>query len=439
MNQKTETNAEESLSTNIPPPPDLSDFSAKGDTGGTQSFEAATAFGAAFDKLKAEGKDLTFDDSKVSKDKSSRDDDPGFKPSEIEKPQQKESPKVEKTKEEVKSDPKAASESVFPSAEDLASIISPKKETSDSPAVEADEMPETLKNSTKKAQQAWAEQREALKQEKRRAEELAAKVAELEKNKFDPAEIERLKKINEEYDRELQVARVEATQEYKEAVLAPLGKVQESVTNLATKYDISPKDLFESLADPEGDKITDLAAGMNDRDRFRLYEMADQFSKVRTIRDRVVSNAKLALEKINAAREEQAKTQFEEGHKSYNQAVDSVWKSITEAAPILRKVEGNDEWNKQIDEAESFARNAQLGSPDPSIRAGIAWRAALSPMLYNQVQKLYTELKEAQSQLSKYTSAKPKAGGGASPADAPGTRPQYDDFLDALKDNLRLG
>jgi len=437
MNQQTDANPE--TSTMIPPPPDLAEFSSKGDSGGTQSFEAATAFGAAFDKLKDEGK-LTFDEpappTPASEAKAPRvDEDPGFKPSEIVK--EEKAPAKAKVKEPVKEETKSPADSVFPSAEDLASIISPKKDEN-TPA-ESEEMPENLKGATKKAQEAWKEQREAIKAEKKRADELAAKVAELEKQKIDPTELERIRKVNEEYERELQVVRVEATQEYKEAVLVPLSKVQESVTGLATKYDISPKDLFESLADPEGDKITDLAAGMNDRDRFRLYEMADQFSKVRTIRDRVVNNAQLALEKINEHREEQAKVQMEEGSKAYSQAIETIGKTITEASPIFKRVEGNDEWNKQLDDAEAFARNAQLQSPDPAIRAGIAWRAALSPMLFNQVTKLYSELKEAQSQLAKYTSAKPKAGGGASPADvAGGGKPQYDDFLDALKGELRF-
>jgi len=434
MNPTTENPATDSV---IPPPPDLADFANKGDSGGTNSFEAATAFSAAFDKLKDEGK-LTFDEeppaAPAREAKAPDIDEPLVSKPAVEKAEGKVSTKSKK--EEPVS--KAPSDSVFPSAEDLAGIVSSKKEE-DAPSSESDELPDTLKNSTKKAQQAWAEQREALRAEKRRAEELAAKVAELEKAKVDPAEIEKIKQINSEYERELQVARVEATQEYKEAVLAPLGQVQESVSNLATKYDISPKDLFESLADPDGDKITDLAAGMNDRDRFRLYEMAEKFGKIRTIRDRVVSNAKVALEKIQAAREEQQKAQFESFSKDYERAVETVGKTITEASPIFRRVEGNDEWNRQIDEAERFAKSAQLNSADPNIRAGIAWRAAFSPLLYNQVTKLYGELKEAQSQLAKYTNAKPKAGGGASPADiGSGNQPKYDDFLDALKGELKF-
>jgi wobble nucleotide-excising tRNase len=152
-----------------------------------------------------------------------------------------------------------------------------------------------------------------------------------------------------------------------------------------------------------------------------------------------VSNAQLALEKINAHRAEQEKAQMEEGTKAYFTALDTIGKKIAEHSPVFRRVEGNDEWNKQLDEAEQFAKQLHVQSPDPNIRAGIAWRAALSPMLLNQVTKLYSELKETQAQLSKYTTAKPKAGGGASPADAVGGgKPQYDDFLDALKGELRF-
>jgi hypothetical protein len=388
------------------------------DTGGTQSFEAATEFGKAFDKMKAAEADS---DSEPQE----------------EKPKATKAPKEAKPKAEVK---KSLADLKLPSAKDLADLANPKAEhaepEAESVSEDADEQIPT--NMTKKAQEAWAGMRKEFKEEQKRRQELEAKVAEYEKSSASAEEVEKLKAQNSEYEKELQVARVEATQEFKEAVLAPMSKVQASISALAAKYEISEKELFESLVEPEGDRITDLAAGMNDRDRFRLYETADQFVKVQTIREKVVNNAKLALEKIQSHRETQAKEVYENYTKEYKNSLENTWKDLAEKIPLFQRIEGNEDWNAQIDEVENFARSVDMNDPNPEFRSAMALRAAVSPLLLNQVNVLFDKLKTAQAALAKYQGAKPKAGGGVSPS-ASGSAPveQYDDFLEALRDNLK--
>jgi hypothetical protein len=213
-------------------------------------------------------------------------------------------------------EPKAEKEVEVPTADDIAKLRGRKASKKEAPAEPAEE--KDLGNASDNAKNAFAAMRKDLKAERERAATLEAKLAEVEKSRAgtDPEEVTRLRQLNEEYERELQVARVEATKEFKDAVVLPMQQVREAVDTLATKYEIAQRDLFEAFSETDpssrADKLSDIAAGMNDRDKFSLYELEQKFNRVQSTREKVVNNAKLALEKIEQHREEQSKTQKEE-------------------------------------------------------------------------------------------------------------------------------
>jgi hypothetical protein len=365
--------------------------------GGTMSFDAASSLANAFDKLK------------VGESSPSE-------PVEGE-------PKAEK--------PVAAP----PTADALSKLRGNKKVTENSVETPQEEMPKEA-DSLKK----WAlNVKKDWKAEKSRREELETKVSELEKASSDPEEVTRLRQLNEEYERELQVSRVEATKEFKDAVVVPMQQIRESVDALATKYEVSQRDLFEAFSeiDPSAraDKLSDIAAGMNDRDKFSLYELEGRFNKVQNTREKVVNNAKLALEKINEHRQQRDKAQQEEGFKNYNSAMDKVWEEAQTAVPMLKKVEGDEEWNKQLDEAQSFARNLNFGGLNEDVRARVAIRSAIAPVIYGQFLQLFERYQELEKSMEKYQSATPRAGGGSSPANTP-PKEEFDDFLEVMKAKL---
>ena len=335
---------------------------------------------------------------------------------------------------------KKTEDAALPSAEDLIDLANLGKpvEKPAEPVVDEIDKLELPTSASKNAHESFSKLKEISRAEKARAAELEAKLAAAEaaKNDIDPAELDRLRKINSEYEKELQVTRVEATQEYKEAVLEPLSKVQSSVAAIAAKYEVSKDALITALADTESDALTDLVSGMNDRDRFRVYELADQLAKVHTISERVKGNAALALQKIQEHRDSQIKSQQTEYQKVYGTAVEQTWEGLSKQVPMFRKVEGNEAWNSQIEEVERFARSVDLNNPDPSVRAGIAIRAAVSPMLLTQVNTLAAQLKDAKAQLAKFQGAVPKAGGGAAAPVAEG-KPEYSDFMEAIRANLK--
>lgn len=399
------------------------------------TFNAASAFGAAFEKIK-QGESVEFDPDKIGlgQDPLTPSANPATDPAAQTPP----APDVKPA--DVTPDP-AAAEADLSVLENLGKTASdpivddPKPKEPEAPEFEKLSLPD---NASKSAKDAFAKMREAARIERQQAEEYKAKVAELEKNRvdIDPAEVERLRTINAEYEKELQVTRVEATQEYKETVLQPLAKIQGAVEGIAKRYEVDGAQLIAALADPESEKLSDMVAGMNDRDRFRLYEMADQFGTVMSIRERVVNNAQEALRRIQAHRDSQIREQQTEFTKQYTKAMESTWASLSEKIPLLQKVDGDTERNAKLEAVERFARTADLSNPDPSVRSGIAIRAAVAPYLLEQLSQTQAKLKEAEAVLAKYQHATPKTGGGTSSAAVAGEKPQYDDFLSAIRGEL---
>lgn len=338
-------------------------------------------------------------------------------------------------------EPKAEKEIEVPTADDIAKLRGRKAFKKEAPAEPAEEEKD-LGNASDNAKNAFAAMRKDLKAERERATALEAKLAEAEKSRAetDPEEVTRLRQLNEEYERELQVARVEATKEFKDAVVVPMQQVREAVDTLATKYEIAQRDLFEAFSETDpssrADKLSDIAAGMNDRDKFSLYELEQKFNRVQSTREKVVNNAKLALEKIEQHREEQVKTQKEEYSKRYTSTVDKVFEEARQAIPLLRPIEGDDEWNNQLADAERFVKGLDMDGLNEDARARVALRSAVAPIIYGQFVSLYNRYREMEKSLEKYQKATPKAGGGSSVAPQ-ANKEEFDDFMSALKANLR--
>jgi hypothetical protein len=329
-----------------------------------------------------------------------------------------------------------------PTSDDLAKLRGrksvPKKD--ETPAEPTEE--KGLENASENAKNAFAAMRKDLKAEREKAAALESRLADLEKSKSEtnPEEVQRLRQLNEEYERELQVARVEATKEFKDAVVAPMQAIRESISQIASKYEIVEADIVNAFAESDAsaraDKLSDLAAGMNDRDKFSLYDLETRFSKVQGTRQKVVNNAKLALEKIEQHREEQSKLQKEEYGKRYNSVVDKVIEEGRQAVPLLRPIDGDDEWNGQLAGAEKFVRELDFDGLNEDSRARVAYRSAVAPVIYGQFVSLYNRYQELEKSLEKYQKATPKAGGGGSAPAAP-AKEEFEDFMSALKANLR--
>jgi hypothetical protein len=400
------------------------------EAGGTMTFDAARSLSEAFNSLGKEP-EAPKAETKVSESPT--------------KPAATEAKVSEPAAAEVKSEDPKEGLPKMADADSLAELLGGPKKAEAKP--DADDEPPAEIAATDKAKNAWAEQRKALKDERRRREELEAKVADLEKRSTDvaPDEVKQLREAVDIYERELQIARVEATKEFKDAVAVPRERINKQLETFAKKYEFREADARIAFAEADSDKQTellvDMASGMNDRDRFRFYEMAEEWQKVEGIANKVRNNAKLALEKIQEHHTEQQKAFVEQRSKSYRNTLEKVWGDVTEKAPLFKRREGDESWNNQIAEVERFATGLDwnLVAESDQARAELALRAASAPFLYGMVQNLFNKTQELSKTLSKYQSAKPGAGGGAAdPAIGSGTaeKVEHEDFFSAIKSGL---
>lgn len=400
MTQQTPTTSENNTTT-----PELDEV------GGTLSFDSARTLRDAFETSSPEEPPTT------NAEKA--------KPAELPETSAEKSAPAPKESEKVKT----------PTADDLAQIFGTKKEA---PKEDIDETPPELKQATEPAQKAFGKLNKAYKEEKRRREELEAKLSELEKNPAAPndSEVAVLKKQNEEYERELQVSRVEATREYKEAVVEPMNLIRKNVEAFVSKYEMNESEILsafgESNLDTQAEKLSDLASGMNDRDRNIFYKMADRWLEIQGVREKVTTNAKLALEKLEAHRQAENQKLSEERTKNYSSAIDSAWRDLSEKVPIFSRREGDDEWNAGLDQAYQYSKSLEFDKMQDSQKSDVAIRASAATFLYGNLVALYGKYQEAMSALSNYQSSKPGAGGGSS-IPAKDDAPQHEDFISAIK------
>jgi hypothetical protein len=395
------------------------------EAGGTMTFDAARSLSEAFNSI---GKEPTAPTPEAPKAEAPK------------APETKtEAPKAEPVAEPTKEEAPATAD-----ADALAELLGGPKKAEAKPEPD-DAPPEGAM--TEAAMKRWAEQRKALKEERHRREELEAKVAELEKRSTDvaPDEVKQLRETVDAYERELQIARVEATKEFKDAVAVPRERINGQLESFAKKYEFREADARVAFAEADPEKQTellvDMASGMNDRDRMRFYAMAEEWQKVEGIANKVRHNAKLALEKIQEHHTEQQKAFIEQRNKQYRGALEKIWGDVSEKAPLFRRREGDDAWNQKIGEIEQFATGLDWNvvADSDQARAEVALRAAASPFLYGLVQQLFAKTAELNKTLSKYQSAKPGAGGGAAdPIVGSGQeeKVEHEDFFSAIKSGL---
>jgi len=372
-------------------------------------FDWGTRLDALFDKAE-EGKDPYADSEPTPTEET-----PKTEKKSKSKAKVKEPPKVEEVKEEVKE------EAVEEPTEE------PKPE-------------ETPKNLTDKAAIKWGELRAEAAKAKEYQKEIETLRADLEKAKAasaDSTEVERLRQINQEYESELSVARVEATQEYKQHVVNPMVEVVGYLNQLSERYELSSKDMLAAMAegDPakQSDLIADLAASMNERDRLRFYGAADDYAEIIRRRDAFQSNARERMAQIESQREAELSKQREVSEKSFTEAKAAYEKATTKVFEDLKKSVPVLEDEEVAADVQRLAKGDYTNA-NPELKAYLAHSGALLPHILKALKEAKANLDKANGTIAGYRNGSPKAGGGTSENSK--ALPDDIGFLEALDQQL---
>ena len=217
------------------------------------------------------------------------------------------------------------------------------KEEESEEASEEEDGSEDTKNMSASAGAKFKELKSELKTYKTRVAELEKAAEEAKSIAQNPEEVERMREQLAEYEREISVSRIEVTPEFKRAVLEPTQAILDTASTMAERYKIDARKLVNALREEsinEGsDTLTEMAADFSERDRVRLYRMADDLADVSRRRDYLRENASKAY----AEQQEKAKAEEERAQQEYKTEVKKVseqaWTETFASNPVLSKLD----------------------------------------------------------------------------------------------------
>jgi len=265
--------------------------------------------------------------------------------------------------------------------------------------------------------------------------EREAKLSEVGNSEETTSQLADLRSKVEEYEREIAVSRIEASPQFKEAVLQPTQAILDSAISLADKYEVTPRKLVDALRQEStgdaSDALTEIAADFSERDRVRLYRMADDLAEVSRRRDYLKENASKAM----AEMAEKQKVEEAEAEKRYKEEsikiANDTWSQTFEDNPVIQSL-----GEEVVKELKSAATEADLLDSVPEERAYAVYAGVALPHLVKKYTEVVDKLAETEKALGKYKKATPKVGGNT---DTSNQKQEPGGFLDAIEKRFSLG
>lgn len=310
------------------------------------------------------------------------------------------------------------------------------EELSKEEETEETEDSEETKNMSESAGAKFKELKAELKTYKTKVAELEKAVEEAKTSPQSSEEVEKLRSQLAEYEQEIAISRVEATPEFKRAVLEPTQAILDTAAAMAERYKINTGKLVNALREEsqvEGsDALTELAADFSERDRVRLYRMADDLADVARRRDYLRENASQAMAEMQ---ERQAAYEKEESARAVAEmsaAVDRTWEELFSKKSFISNFDA-----KTLEEVKRFAKETDYYSTPPDERAYAVYSGLILPQVVTQLEASQTKVAELEKALAKYKKAAPKVSGNTDTA--PVGAVDDGGFLDAIEKRFTLG
>lgn len=328
-------------------------------------------------------------------------------------PEVKTDPEPEKVVEEVKTDPEPEKKDPEPEKtvveEDENPFEVEKKE---------DAKPEDTKEPEKPASSDdWSRLRESRNKYKAAAEEKEsilrekeAEVTELKVKAARTAELEEKLKVFDEQEKELAVARVESTREYKESIEAPLHAIGEQVEILVTSNEGDVSAVKRMLTEPDPAKqrtqLKEITSGWDEIDRLDLKKMAEDARTILDKQDAMRSNAHAAAKEQQGIAAKREAEQKELSKKEFTKATGDAVKSVREKTPFVPLIEGQTE-DDHYASLEQKVAQVDFAAQTPRAQAlAIASTFELARMVKQDALRV-AEIASLKDALAKATSGKP--------------------------------
>ena len=301
----------------------------------------------------------------------------------------------------------------------------------------ADEKPkdEDTEPETPSGSEDWKRLRESRNRYKAAAEEREnflkereAELAEVKAKAARAAELEERLKAFDEQEKELALARVEATLEYKETIKAPLDAIGQSAEMLAQSNESDPDEVFRMLreADPVKQRtmLKEITSGWDEIDRLDLKKMADDARTLLDKQDQMRARAHAAAKEREELATKSAAEAKEAARKEFAAFTKEAVRAIREKLPFAALVEGETEEDRYTLLAQRVSQ-VDFDTQTPKAKALAAASALALPKAIDTIKAKDEEITQLKDALAKALKGKPSV---APKADAPVAKGDGDFF-----------
>lgn len=264
------------------------------------------------------------------------------------------------------------------------------------PLAEIDEIfPDLDDKASGPAKERWGELKKELKQERAAVKAAQAELEQLKaKSLYDPAEVDSLKQQLEEYNKELAVYRIEATQEYKQAIEAPLKVIGDAAASIARRYELSEDAIFDALAQTDEAKqqaaLTSLVEGMSDRDRLRIYQMADDTIGLLNKRAEMKARSHEAMQELEIRQKQTQEREQAERKRTFTSHMDRLFESLEDKLPF-HPLDPNESKVAVLEQLKRDALQSDVAAAGLDVQAYSAAAGVLLPRLIKQFRAIAAE------------------------------------------------
>jgi hypothetical protein len=211
-----------------------------------------------------------------------------------------------------------------------------------------------------------------------------------------------------EFEQDAYVTRLESTEKYKTEVAQPRDQVAQAIGDISKRYEaIDPESIIMAVRSGDAERVSRVTADMSEFDRYRFYNLVDQFHGINGREEAMRANAKETIESNYRTQREREEARASEEKEAWSKSLDSVWSQIEEDFPVLAPVDGDEDWNSKVSAVKNFATPDRFNALTVKERAETLYRAAAFPVLVAELESAVEEMKAAQEKLSRYEQATP--------------------------------
>lgn len=272
-----------------------------------------------------------------------------------------------------------------------------------------DKLKETSRNY--KAKATAAEQLIAAKEA-----EHAAKLAEYEAKISKIAELEAQKEAFEEAQRELTIARVEGTAEYKNTIIKPLDAIGQRANQIAKANDVEPDNVLDIIAERDFDRqqelMDEILPSLKPSAQIALARMVEDAREIFDRKDRIEADHAEAAKEIAERQEKETLKSKETSRKEFTSAVEHAASELKKRFPFIPLAEGETAdgvFANMLKDAQSTDFDAAA----PGIKAAAALSTLAVVRATKQMQKMDAELKTLRARVAETNSSSPSVSPGA--------------------------